>query len=292
MIFFLIKSWFPCPKNWKQSCWRSLSTMGCSCRWREDHTHHLSQEEYFCNKNKWWLHLNKSGSDVPPLRKRFDFKQALSISESLHRENGREQFATKKGTEEYTIIVLIHHEQSCTSELFKVIQDSISLVLHCRTVSKFRKISSSSVNVLHRTSRRSAKKQQNNVYWVDIQLMQQTSYDTLLAFYFPKAAMMEIGEIVCEKICASPRPPPKISFHTIVRKNWVQKLLEEVKTPNKPNQKPKNNCEKGETCSEWATIRFAYSGNRQRCLVWLRKHQRKHGDTCEQLCASVCWMFR
>ena len=36
----------------------------------------------------------------------------------------------------------------------------------------------------------------------------------------------------------------------------------------------------GETCEEWATIRFAYSGNRKRCLVWLRKYQRKHGETC------------
>ena len=30
----------------------------------EDHTYHLSEEEYFYYKNKWWLHLNKSGSDT------------------------------------------------------------------------------------------------------------------------------------------------------------------------------------------------------------------------------------
>ena len=53
----------------------------------------------------------------------------------------------------------------------------------------------------------------------------------------------------------------------------------------------KSICKNGETCQEWATIRFAYSGNRQRCLVWLRKHQCKHGETCEQLRASVCWTF-
>ena len=29
----------------------------------EDHTCHTSEEEYFCYKDKWWLHLNKSGSD-------------------------------------------------------------------------------------------------------------------------------------------------------------------------------------------------------------------------------------
>ena len=30
----------------------------------DDHTYHLSEEEYFYYKNKWWLHLNKSGSDI------------------------------------------------------------------------------------------------------------------------------------------------------------------------------------------------------------------------------------
>ena len=37
----------------------------------EDHTYHLSEEEYFYYKNKWWLHLNKSGSDTLPLKKTF-----------------------------------------------------------------------------------------------------------------------------------------------------------------------------------------------------------------------------
>ena len=34
----------------------------------EDHTYHMSQEEYFYNRNNWWLHLNKSGNDTQPLR--------------------------------------------------------------------------------------------------------------------------------------------------------------------------------------------------------------------------------
>ena len=54
----------------------------------EDHTYHLPEQEYFCYKNKWWLHLNKQGSDTVPLRKRSDFKQALSASERLHQEDG------------------------------------------------------------------------------------------------------------------------------------------------------------------------------------------------------------
>ena len=52
----------------------------------EDHTYHLSEEEYFYYKNKWWLHLNKSGSDTQPVRKRSDFNHALSTLERLHQE--------------------------------------------------------------------------------------------------------------------------------------------------------------------------------------------------------------
>ena len=69
------------------------------------------------------------------------------------------------------------------------------------------------------------KKHQNTVYWVDIQLAQQKEfkfyqtrsnaiilYDTLPAYCIPKAIMMETGEIIYEKVYASPRPPTKISF--------------------------------------------------------------------------------
>ena len=34
----------------------------------EDHTYHISQEEYFYYGNNWWLHLKKSGNDTQPLR--------------------------------------------------------------------------------------------------------------------------------------------------------------------------------------------------------------------------------
>ena len=57
----------------------------------EDHTYHMSEEEYFYYKNKWWFHLNKSDSDTLPLRKRSDFKQALSTLERSHQEAGGEQ---------------------------------------------------------------------------------------------------------------------------------------------------------------------------------------------------------
>ena len=58
----------------------------------EDHTYHLSEQEYFYYKNKWWLHLNKWGSNTLPLRKRSDFKQALSTLERLHQEAGAEPY--------------------------------------------------------------------------------------------------------------------------------------------------------------------------------------------------------
>ena len=58
----------------------------------EDHTYHLSEKEYFYYKNKWCLHSNKSGSDTLPLRKRSDFKQALSTLERFHQEAGEEPF--------------------------------------------------------------------------------------------------------------------------------------------------------------------------------------------------------
>ena len=57
----------------------------------EDHTYHMSQEEYFYYKNNWWIALNKSGNDTQPLKKRSDFKQALSTLKRLHQEAGGDQ---------------------------------------------------------------------------------------------------------------------------------------------------------------------------------------------------------
>ena len=58
----------------------------------EDHTYHLSEEEYFHYKNKWWLHLNKTGNNTQPVRNRSDFKQALSTLERLQQEAGEEPY--------------------------------------------------------------------------------------------------------------------------------------------------------------------------------------------------------
>ena len=48
----LIRSLLPCSNDWKQSRWRSLSTIGCSWRWRS----HLSvRKDTSCNTQKLWL---------------------------------------------------------------------------------------------------------------------------------------------------------------------------------------------------------------------------------------------
>ena len=56
----------------------------------EDHTHHLTEQEYLHYKNKWWLHSNKQGSNTMPLTNRSDFKQALSTLQRLQQEAGEE----------------------------------------------------------------------------------------------------------------------------------------------------------------------------------------------------------
>ena len=69
------------------------------------------------------------------------------------------------------------------------------------------------------------RRHQDTVSWVDIKLAQQKGfmfyqtrsnaiilYDTLPACCILKSIMMESGEIIYEKVYASPLPPPKISF--------------------------------------------------------------------------------
>ena len=94
------------------------------------------------------------------------------------------------------------------------------------------------------------KKHQNTVYWVDIKLAQRKGfkvyqtrsnaiilYDTLPAYCIPKAIMMETGEIIYEKVYASLRPPPKITF----KDNWMKELGSEVAGGGKdsPQTQPK-----------------------------------------------------
>ena len=81
------------------------------------------------------------------------------------------------------------------------------------------------------------KKHQNTVYWVDINLalkeglkFYQTRsnaiilHETLPAYCIPKVVRMETGEVIYEKVYASPRAPPKISL----KHDWTKELGSEV----------------------------------------------------------------
>ena len=100
--------------------------------------------------------------------------------------------------------------------------------------------------------------------------------------------MMETGEIIYEKVYASPRLP-KISY----KDNWMKELDSEVAGGGKDSQQiqPKTNNSILRTLRPVLSEQQSSSSVQEiekRCLVWLRKHQRKHGETCEELCASVC----
>ena len=90
--------------------------------------------------------------------------------------------------------------------------------------------------------------------------------DTLPAYCIPKVVVMESGEIIYEKVCVSPRPPPKISF----KDNWMKELDSDVAGSSKDSQRiqPKlktqlsrterpvsedQKLKNGETCG-WTTI--------------------------------------
>ena len=81
------------------------------------------------------------------------------------------------------------------------------------------------------------KKHQNTVYWVDInpalkkglKFYQTPSiaiilHETFPAYCIPKVVRMESGEVIYEKVYASPRPPPKISL----KHDWMKDFGSEV----------------------------------------------------------------
>ena len=127
------------------------------------------------------------------------------------------------------------------------------------------------------------KKHRNTVYWVDIKLAQKKGFkfyqtrsneiildDTLPAYCIPKAIMMGSGEIIYEKVYASPRPLPKNSF----KDNWMKELGSEVAGGgNKPNQRPKIQLlEQGDLfCQSNDPVRVFRKS--KTFLTWLRKHQ-------------------
>ena len=66
---------------------------------KQDHTYHLSKEEFKRNQGQWYLTLNKSGKNAP-MRLRPDFRAAVSLKNRLHRESG-EQVAESTSPQQY-----------------------------------------------------------------------------------------------------------------------------------------------------------------------------------------------
>ena len=57
----------------------------------EDHTHHLTPQEYYYHKSNWWTRSNNIASDTMPIRHRPDFKQALSTLQQLKEKEGAQR---------------------------------------------------------------------------------------------------------------------------------------------------------------------------------------------------------
>ena len=64
---------------------------------KQDHTYHLSKEEFKRYQGQWYLTLNKSGKNAP-MRLRPDFRAAVSLKNRLHRESGEETGKTNIST--------------------------------------------------------------------------------------------------------------------------------------------------------------------------------------------------
>ena len=84
------------------------------------------------------------------------------------------------------------------------------------------------------------KRHQNTLYWVEINLAQRKGlkfyqtrsnaiilHETLPVCCIPKVVRMEAGEVIYEKVSASPRLPPKISL----KHDWMKELGSEARQP-------------------------------------------------------------
>ena len=76
---------------------------------KEDHTFHLSPEEKKRYQGQWYLTLNKAGKNAL-MRRRSDFRAAVSLKNRLHHESG-EQIEEPISPEQYSI----RHPSSSTS---------------------------------------------------------------------------------------------------------------------------------------------------------------------------------
>ena len=75
----------------------------------EDHTHHLTPQEYCHYKSNWRLTSNKTGSNTVPVEHRPDFKQALCTLQQLKQKERALQTSTNsRRNQQWAQRVLIH----------------------------------------------------------------------------------------------------------------------------------------------------------------------------------------
>ena len=133
------------------------------------------------------------------------------------------------------------------------------------------------------------------MYWVDIKLAQQQGfkfyqtrlnatilYDTLPAYCIPKAIMMETGEIIYEKVYASPRPPPKISL----KDNWMKELDSDIAGGGEDSQQtqPRSKTQlssTGRPVKSCVPVSVERLGKDKDADEKRRRRSNKHGETCE-----------
>ena len=114
-------------------------------------------------------------------------------------------------------------------------------------------------------------------------------YDTLPAYCIPKAIMMGSGEVIFEKVYASLRPPPKISF----KDNWMKELGSEVAGSSKDTQRiqPKSKTQLSRTGRHVLAEQPSGSSAQEidkRVLLDCESTNVRTGRLVFQLCASVC----
>ena len=114
-------------------------------------------------------------------------------------------------------------------------------------------------------------------------------HETLPAHCISKVVVMGSGEIIYEKECASPRPPPKFSL----KDNWKKEFGSEVAGGSEDSQqtqpKTKNpiarteRLVKSEQPSDSLTQEIDFGVS-----FGCESTNGKHGETCERLCAGDC----
>ena len=255
-------------------CWTEEKCIDMDKLAQENHSYCPSPEEFERYKKNWYISLNKSGKNAP-MKLRSYFREAVSTMNRLHRESGEErpepipsyQYQRWATDRQYSLQL---------NPMNKDHRDPQELDLTKRRLASYKQ---------------KWKRHQDTVYWIDIQLAQNKGfkfyqtrsnaiilYDTLPAYCIPAVVVMESGEIIYEKVCVSPRPPPKISY----KDNWMNELDSEVAGSSKDTQRfqPKPQTQLSRTVKTRGRTRV-HKGNRERYLVWSRGRQalNKNGET-------------